>query len=523
MVVLLGSNSPKLFAQDCPQPLPSGTSAHQINVCLSSTGNVVLQDGGVYSIDETLAITLNGTTLMGQGGANRPVLRAAPALSGYILQEFHVDNFQLRHLKFDGNRSSRTVVCDPNTTRNHLWNVYLLEGTGWLVDSVESSNALCGSAMTVAGTSFTISNSLFQNNGTFSSWSDPSQPWADGLTVLSCNLLGSGGGTIHDNTFLDNTDVGLIVGGGHSCNVYGNTIDNQNKHAFAGMNVGFFPGMSDGGSGDHTGSTFHDNVIAQNTSYNQMSFGLIVGNEPWWAPALDGFVSNAGSVTNNTILHAVVNLAIDGMGAGTVTGNQIGSTNGTDGFFCTGGISSQNYTAHFVDWRYSTIQPNWFPEWFFGGACGTWQMNLPQPGDAGAIVHEGNVDNPAADYPRQRVLYKNDVVWSNNGQYFLTYQSSDGNLVVYRASGGLATNGNFQIPVHIPGCAVMQDDGNFVVYSGVTGGTGKEYCGDAGHVVWNTAAQNGYSLPKAGAYAIVQGDGNFVIYDLTGVPLYQRF
>ena len=518
MVVLLGSNSAKLFAQDCSS-LPGGTSAQAINNCLMNGGTVGLQDGGVYSIDQTLNITVNGTILTGQGGANRPVLRAAPGLSGYILQEFQVDSFQLRYLKFDGNSSARPACAAA--TRNISWNVYLLEGSNWIVDSVESSNAVCGSGMTVAGAGFTISNSLFQNNGTFTSYSDPNQPWADGLTVLNCNFHGAGGGSIHDNTFLDNTDIGLIVGGGRNCNVYGNTIDNQYKHAFAGLSVGFFPEVSDGGSGDHTGSTFHDNHIAQNTITDQMAFGLEIGNEPWWNPtALDGFVSNAGSVTNNTILGAVVNLAIDGMGAGTVTDNQLGGSNGTDGFYCTGGISVQNYTAHFVDFSRSTIQPNWYLEWFFGGTCGTWQWNLPQPGDPGAIVHDGDSTNPADDFPRRRKLLPGDVVWAGNGAYYLAYQASDGNLVMYAASGGLAPNGNFQVPNHIPGCAMMQADGNFVVYSSYPAGV--SHCGDPLYAIWSTGTSQGYP-PASGFYAVVQGDGNFVIYDLSGVPRYQRF
>lgn len=53
-----------------------------------------------------------------------------------------------------------------------------------------------------------------------------------------------------------------------------------------------------------------------------MAFGLIVGHEPWWSEgALDGFVTHAGSVTHNSISGAVVNLAIDGIGGGTVNQN----------------------------------------------------------------------------------------------------------------------------------------------------------------------------------------------------------
>jgi hypothetical protein len=45
--------------------------------------------------------------------------------------------------------------------------------------------------------------------------------WADGLTVWNCD-----GGHIHDNTFSDNTDVNLIIGGGFGCVVEDNVISN---------------------------------------------------------------------------------------------------------------------------------------------------------------------------------------------------------------------------------------------------------------------------------------------------------
>ena len=72
----------------------------------------------------------------------------------------------------------------------------------------------------------------------------------------------------------------------------------------------------------------------------------------------------------------------------------------------------------------------------------------------------------------------------------------------------------------------MQSDGNFVVYSGEPG-TPIAHCGHGNYFVWNTATQCDVGFcpdPRStGAYAVMQDDGNFVIWRLEGVPLYQRF
>jgi hypothetical protein len=80
---------------------------------------------------------------------------------------------------------------------------------------------------------------------------------------------------------------------------------------------------------------------------------------------------------------------------------------------------------------------------------------------------------------------------------------SDGNLVVYlnesvrRALWATNTAGN-------PGAyAVMQGDGNFVVYS------------SSGAALWNSGTQN-----HPGAYVVLQDDANLVVVSSGGVPLW---
>lgn len=98
-------------------------------------------------------------------------------------------------------------------------------------------------------------------------------------------------------------------------------------------------------------------------------------------------------------------------------------------------------------------------------------------------------------------LYAGDSVASQNGEYRLIYQT-DGNLVVYRQHDGIPmwhsnTGGTS------PGEAVMQGDGNLVVYDG--GGTPR----------WHSATDG-----NGGAFAELGNDGVLRVYSSGGVMLW---
>src|SRR5947207_268372 len=148
----------------CPNPVPGSYTAAQINDCLNNDAVVTLTDGAVYTIEQSIVIPANDKTLQGQGGPNRPVLRAVTNLVVPLLVESAKSNFMLKYLVFDGNSGARTNsdAC-LTSSRPLLGNVRLLGGGGWAVDQVEVANALCHSGMEVFGTSFTIQGSTFLN------------------------------------------------------------------------------------------------------------------------------------------------------------------------------------------------------------------------------------------------------------------------------------------------------------------------------------------------------------------------
>src|SRR5882672_6218037 len=99
-------------------------------------------------------------------------------------------------------------------------------------------------------------------------------------------------------------------------------------------------------------------------------------------------------------------------------------------------------------------------------------------------------------------LNVNDSIASNNGQYILTLPG-DGNLVLYLAdpAGWEALWASHTWHRNVNN-AVMQGDGNFVLY----GGNG---------AVWATGT---YHYP--GAHLVLQDDGNAVIYEPGGRPVW---
>ncbi|MEU9480405.1 hypothetical protein [Streptomyces sp. NPDC048191] len=90
--------------------------------------------------------------------------------------------------------------------------------------------------------------------------------------------------------------------------------------------------------------------------------------------------------------------------------------------------------------------------------------------------------------------------WWTQGPYTRLVMQGDGNLVMYRLRDGAAI-WSTHTQGHPGATAVMQTDGNFVVY-------------DAAHVaLWSTHTQG-----NSGAYAVMQNDGNLVGYTSTGGP-----
>jgi hypothetical protein len=129
-----------------------------------------------------------------------------------------------------------------------------------------------------------------------------------------------------------------------------------------------------------------------------------------------------------------------------------------------------------------------------GGTINVARCTDPAP--AGTTPGAGNGS-------RVSQLLPGGAVSSASGRYRLTYQT-DGNLVLYDMVAGTAlwltgTGGSS------PGQAILQTDGNFVVYDG------------AGTPLWQS-----HTGGNPGGSMILQEDGNLVIYGSNGQAVWNR-
>jgi len=332
--LIAGAMAPSAHAQgNCPAAVPNDGARddREIEACLDAGGPVTLAPG-YYYVGQTIMLRVGSTVFTGNS-ADRPVLLATSDLFGPMLEVAPGTNdWEITNLRFGGGVYGRIHrnQCTVDVHRKFGNNLFLI-GSGFKVDNVESSGAMCGSAMEVDGSNFEITNSYFGGNGIPEDEPGASARWSDGLTLLRCD-----NGYVAYNDALDNTDIGIVVGGGNECIIERNTLRNYNKYAFGGLHIGSFPN----GGRTHPNSFYRWNET--DSGYDKQAFGLIVGFHPWGNEPVDW----AGEVVDNASYGAVTTLAVDGINGGVIQRNIWGSAQGSNGFGCNSGLA--NYTAgHF--------------------------------------------------------------------------------------------------------------------------------------------------------------------------------
>jgi hypothetical protein len=340
---------------DAANPFDTAPDDAALQACLDNYDWVLLTPNHLpgyvgYIVRHTIKLKRAGALLTTADNPHKATILAARDLDSSVLRALGVDRFEISFIKFDGNRENRAVRDKPCDAVHNFRNVELI-GTGFHVRYVESTGAVCGSAMTVGDSAeFEIHHSLFYDNGRQPEEADNvAGLWADGLTVFKCVNA-----TIRDNDFWDNTDVDLGVNGGPSCSVYRNTITHSYKYAFAGLVAG---------DPSRSGGEFSDNTVS--SGYNLLGFGIIAGCHPW-SQCGGGYASNV-AVYNNRVSGAVVNLAIDGLTGGSVRNNSMSGAQGNRVPNCPG--TPADYTlGHAIN--VAPLQSGYVVRTFdFGSAC----------------------------------------------------------------------------------------------------------------------------------------------------------
>lgn len=201
----------------------------------------------------------------------------------------------LREVTIDGNREERAGAwyCDGTVNAYHGSNIHFDNVDDLVIDRVTTTMAVCGSGMHVIGRRARITGSRFVNNGLALP-----RHWADGLTLLQCDHC-----LVAGNDFIDNTDVGLVFGGGRQSLISRNLF-RQSLPIFAALALDNFNGSR---SGDFTGSIVTANQIECGVLCD---FGINIGPHAWYLSA----PITGGRVSGNAIFGGKIGILVGGAG-----------------------------------------------------------------------------------------------------------------------------------------------------------------------------------------------------------------
>ena len=212
-------------------------------------------------------------------------------------------NARLERLVIDGNRAERTDSASArfcvNGDNTYGFNAGVFECEGCRLDDLVSRNAVCGTGMVWTGGNATIEHSAFVSNGDAATRS----MWSDGLTLLSAPRS-----TIRENTFENNSDVGLIIGHGIDSRIEHNAIRQRTQPAFAGLMLDNFNSNDRSVHGDFRGAVITNNTI--DCGAQLCTFGIQVGPRPWY-PAINIV---GGELHDNVVTGAKIGINVDGAG-----------------------------------------------------------------------------------------------------------------------------------------------------------------------------------------------------------------
>lgn len=270
---------------------PAPTDTFNVQECLNRPTCVI---NGTHIVSVPLKIT-KPISISGSG-----TLIAAATLTDTMITASYISDVSISGITIDGNKSNRTCIGNYAGTNIHFDHV-----DNVLIDSITSRNAVCGSGLVLSSKKARITNSMFLTNGTH----EIPNSWADGLTLLHCDDC-----TVSANSFIDNTDVAFVWGGGRNTVVEKNKMIQREAKSFAAVAFDNFNGTQTG--------VFDNSIFTQNTiecTSNMCDLGINVGPHAWY---LSDWIEGI-RITDNTVANAKIGILIDGAKSIVVNSNLI--------------------------------------------------------------------------------------------------------------------------------------------------------------------------------------------------------
>lgn len=331
---------------------------------------------------------------------NRKALMLAdPNLGNESLFDNSCSNLKLQNVWFSGNKDKRSYdtlikgwednkdayhyLCDADGWRPA--NILLRTGFNIRLEDVDTTDAPCGTGVGVSATNveFVRVNASFngfpaarlvrKTSGevdVMPNWPNRSHQTADGATFEFCANC-----SISDSVFDNNTDLGLVLGGGPNNTVFNNHCTQNMVYAFACYSIGRFntgrmnPKTGRSWDGDHEDLEFTWNT--GKAELNMASFGAVIGphvfvskKDPNFAQAV---VHDGGVFYRNSLRGFQVLLVVEGVEKVRVQENDLDDPQGNVLYFnhC---LAAEKYVVGHVK-PAANLQPFYRKMNMDGGEC----------------------------------------------------------------------------------------------------------------------------------------------------------
>jgi len=236
--------------------------------------------------------------------------------------EMAADGISLIHLVFEGSGDPKLRADCSLPDRRPLGGGMRVLNSNFTLRKSVLRNFTCYTTMEVLADSnaLTIEDNFIGPNGDYR----PGEIWTDGITIHD-----SEDSIVRRNTFIDNTDVQLILGGCRRCRIENNIFRHGGAFSggsFAELMLQAFPSTS----GDYTGTVVTGNKIDCGAA-RLCGYGIMIGANPWKAgenPRYPGAMFG-GRITANTVTNALIGINIDSpTGPVEIYGNTVRSSGG---------------------------------------------------------------------------------------------------------------------------------------------------------------------------------------------------
>ncbi|WP_197276977.1 right-handed parallel beta-helix repeat-containing protein [Sphingomonas profundi] len=302
-------------------------------IARSAPGGTIALKPGRYAIRSPLTID-KPVTLISRGlAAAAPACRSAGDARCAVLAigrmslalphitipiEVRAPNVTISHLAILGwtpDPAYGAKVCGDNRTRP-LGGAMRASAAGFTLNRSLIRGAGCYTALevTTAADRPTLTGNIIGPNGDH----NPGGSFSDGMTVHDTSHA-----TITGNSFIDNTDVQLILGGCRQCRVTGNRFRHGGSFkgaSFAELMIHAWPTTS----GRYDGTVVSGNDVDCGPA-RRCGYGIMIGASPWYKAPTSG-----GEVSGNRVANARLGINVDGLtGPMTIRDNRIVTSGGT--------------------------------------------------------------------------------------------------------------------------------------------------------------------------------------------------